>query len=277
MLRNTQLLFKNAFSMSPVIMGIHRLSDEVLLEINETYASYTGYQKEELIGHKLDEFGFLDSSTVQQMRNAFQNEMVINNEEIQYKTKTGELRYGLFSSAYIGDDEEKKVLGLLYDITDRKKSEVLLRLREEESRRLAKNLEEANIALRVVLSRRGEDRKILEEKIQFNVNEVILPFIGSLRSSDLEDRDKHYLDLLESNLKSILSPFMTNLSNTYIGMTPKEKQIAEMIREGKNSKDIADMLGTSVATINTHRNNIRKKLNMKKQKTNLRSHLLSLS
>lgn len=93
----------------------------------------------------------------------------------------------------------------------------------------------------------------------------------------MEDRDKHYLDLLESNLKSILSPFMTNLSNTYISMTPKEKQIAEMIREGKNSKDIADMLGTSVATINTHRNNIRKKLNMKKQKTNLRSHLLSLS
>lgn len=70
-LRNTQLLFKNAFSMSPAIMGIHRLSDEVLLEINETFTNYTGYQKEELIGHKLDEFGFLDSSTMQQMRKAF--------------------------------------------------------------------------------------------------------------------------------------------------------------------------------------------------------------
>ena len=54
-------------------------------------------------------------------------------------------------------------------------------------------------------------------------------------------------------------------------------QIAEMIRHGKNSKDIAAMLGTSVATVNTHRNNIRKKLNVRKQKTNLRSHLLSLS
>lgn len=203
--------------------------------------------------------------------------MVINSEEIQYKTKTGELRYGLFSSAYIGDNEEKKVLGLLYDITDRKKSEALLKLREEESRRLAKNLEEANIALRIVLSRRGEDRKILEEKIQFNVNEVILPFIESLKKANLEYRDKHYLDLLESNLKSVLSPFIKNLSKTHKSLTPKEMQIAEMIREGKNSKDIADMLGTSVATINTHRNNIRKKLNMKKQKTNLRSHLLSLS
>lgn len=52
-------------------MGIHRLSDEVLLEINETFTNYTGYQKEELIGHKLDEFGFLDSSTMQQIRKAF--------------------------------------------------------------------------------------------------------------------------------------------------------------------------------------------------------------
>ena len=178
---------------------------------------------------------------------------------------------------YIEDNEEKKVLGVLFDITKRKHSESLLKLREEESKTLAKNLEEANIALRVVLSHRDEDQKILEEKIQHNVNEIILPFISSLRSSDLEDRGKHYLDLLESNLKSILSPFMRNMSNTYKGLTPKEMQITEMIREGKNSKDIADMLGTSVATINTHRNNIRKKMNLKKQKTNLRSHLLSLS
>jgi PAS domain S-box-containing protein len=275
--RNSDLLFKNVFTLSPVIMGIHRFSDEVLLEINETYCNYTGYRKEELIGHKLEEFGFLDSSTMQHIRKAISEQMVINNEEIQYKTKTGELRYGLLSSTYIVDNEEKKVLGLLFDITDRKKSEALLKMREEESKTLAKNLEEANIALRVVLSHRDEDQKILEEKIQHNINEIILPFINTLKSSDWGDRGKHYLDLLESNLKSILSPFMRNMSNTYKRLTPKETEIAEMIRGGKNSKDIADMLGTSVATINTHRNNIRKKLNMKKQKTNLRSHLLSLS
>jgi DNA-binding NarL/FixJ family response regulator len=214
---------------------------------------------------------------MQHIRKAISEQMVINNEEIQYKTKTGELRYGLLSSTYIVDNEEKKVLGLLFDITDRKKSEALLKMREEESKTLAKNLEEANIALRVVLSHRDEDQKILEEKIQHNINEIILPFISTLKSSDWGDRGKHYLDLLESNLKSILSPFMRNMSNTYKRLTPKETEIAEMIRGGKNSKDIADMLGTSVATINTHRNNIRKKLNMKKQKTNLRSHLLSLS
>ena len=276
-LRDSELLFKNAFSMSPALMGIHRLSDAIFLEINEMITQYTGYQREEVIGHKIDELGFMEADTLQQLRKLFAEQNGINNEEIQYKTKTGELRYGLYSAALIGDSEERKILGVLYDITNRKQSEALLKLREEEARKLAKNLEEANIALRVVLSRRDADQKILEEKIQHNINEIILPFISSLKSSDLEDRGKHYLDLLESNLKSILSPFMRNMSNTYKSLTPKETQIAEMIREGKNSKDIADMLGTSVATINTHRNNIRKKLNMKKQKTNLRSHLLSLS
>ena len=169
--------------MSPAMMGIHRLQDGMVLEINQMFTQFTGYQKEEFIGHKIDEFDFLESATLQQLHKVFSEQNVINNEEIQYKTKTGELRYGLCSATLIGDDEEKKILGLLFDITKRKHSEALLKLREEESQRLAKNLEEANIALRVVLSRREEDQKILEEKIQFNVNEIILPFISSLKSS----------------------------------------------------------------------------------------------
>lgn len=182
-----------------------------------------------------------------------------------------------YSAALIGDGEEKKILGLLYDITERNHSEALLKLREKESLTLARNLEEANIALRVVLSRRDEDQKTLEEKIQSNVNDIILPFIRSLNRINMENRDRHYLDLLEANLKSILSPFVKNMSGKYPNLTPKEMQIAEMIRQGKNSKDIAEMLGASVATVNTHRNNIRKKLNVRKQKTNLRSHLLSFA
>lgn len=275
-LRNSELLFKNAFSMSPAMMGIHRLTDRKYLEVNQVFTQFTGYRGEEIISHTLDEIGLIEPVTLQQLRKTFLEQNRLSNREIQYKTKSGELRYALYSAALI-DETEKTVLSLIYDITERKHSEELLKSREKESLMLAKNLEEANIALRVVLSRREEDQRILEEKIQSNVNKIILPFIGSLKNLDLKDRDKHYLSLLESNLMSILSPFMRNMSNTYQGLTPKETQIAEMIRQGKNSKEIADMLGASVATIHTHRNNIRKKLNMKKQKTNLRSHLLSHS
>jgi PAS domain S-box-containing protein len=197
--------------------------------------------------------------------------------EFRIISKNGEIKWLELNAALINFEGKPATLNFVRDITKRKQSEALLILREEESIMLAKNLEEANIALRVVLSRREGDQKIFDEKIQLNVNEIILPFISSLKSSPLQTRDKHYLDLLEANLKSILSPFLRNMSNTYKNLTPKETQITEMIRQGYNSKDIADMLGTSVTTINTHRNNIRKKLNMKNQKTNLRSHLRSFS
>ena len=273
--RNNELLFQNAFSMSPAMMGIHHLTDRKYIEINQLFTQYTGYTRGEIIGHTLDEIGLIEPTTLQQLRNTFSEQNKISNREIQYKSKTGELRLALYSAALM-DDAEKTVLSLIYDITERKHSEEFLKLREEESQMLAKNLEEANIALRIVLSRHEEDKRILEERIQSNVNDVILPFISSLKRMDRENRDRHYLDLLESNLRSILSPFMRNMSTTYNSLTPKEMQIAEMIRQGENSKEIADMMGASVATINTHRNNIRKKLNLKKLKTNLRSHLLSL-
>jgi PAS domain S-box-containing protein len=276
-LRDSEQLFRKAFSMSPALMGIHRPADGTMLEINDMITDYTGYRKEEVLGHGIDELGIVDSAFLQKLRKVFSEQGMINNEEIQYKTKTGELRYGLYSAALIGSGEEKKVLGLLFDITKRKQSEAQLKLREEEARKLANNLEEANIALRVVLSQHEKDQKMIEEKIQLNLREVIFPFIDSLRGIALENRGKRYLDLLEANLKSILSPFVRNMVNTYEGLTPRETQIAEMIRQGMNSKDIANISGTSVATINTQRNNIRKKLNLRTKKTNLRSHLLSHS
>ena len=58
----------------------------------------------------------------------------------KYKTKTGELRYGLYSAIPAGDNDEKKILGLLFDITERKHAEKRLKLREEGTKRWRKTL-----------------------------------------------------------------------------------------------------------------------------------------
>ena len=125
------MLFKNAFSMSPAMMGIHRLSDRMFIEINQVFTEYSGYQWEDIVGHTMDELGFLDPVTLEQLRKIFSERNRISNQEIQYRTKTGEHRYGLYSAILIEDTGEKKILGLLYDITERKHSEALLKLREE--------------------------------------------------------------------------------------------------------------------------------------------------
>lgn len=72
-----------------------------------------------------------------------------------------------------------------------------------------------------------------------------------------------------------MSPFMKNFLSSHKNLTPQEIQIIDLIMQGKNTKEIADMVNASVYTIATHRNNIRKKLNLINSKTNLQTYILS--
>jgi DNA-binding NarL/FixJ family response regulator len=45
-------------------------------------------------------------------------------------------------------------------------------------------------------------------------------------------------------------------------LSPREREVLQLVAEGKNTKEIAYMLGVSVKTIETHRQNIMAKLNM---------------
>jgi PAS domain S-box-containing protein len=275
-LTNSELLFRNIFSMSPAMMGIHRISDGTFLEINEVLIHVTGYQKEEIIGHTIVELGLVDATTMRRLTNIFSKLNKINNEEIQYKTKTGELRYGLYSAILVGDIEEKKLLGLLFDITERKHAEESLKLREEESKALAKERDEINIALRVLLKKGDKDREKLEESLQSNVNQLVKPFLSKLRTSQSNPERLTYLNILETNLSNIVSPFINQLSSVYKNLTPKETQIAELIRQGKRSKEIAEVMNISVRTVDVLRYSVRKKLGLNKKKANLQSLLSTL-
>jgi DNA-binding NarL/FixJ family response regulator len=93
------------------------------------------------------------------------------------------------------------------------------------------------------------------------------------REAELKLNSRH---LLESNLKNLISPFSQKLSSEYLGLTPKEIQVANLVREGKTTKEIAELLNVSTNAVVFHRYHIRKKLGLKNQKINLRSYLSSL-
>lgn len=141
----------------------------------------------------------------------------------------------------------------------------------------AVNLEETNIALKVLLQRRDDDKNEVEEKILLNVKELIIPYLHKFKKSSLNDRQNAYADILESGLNNIISPFLHTLSSKYSSLTPKEIQVANLVKEGKTTKDISELLSSSTDTIDFHRKNIRKKLGLQNTKTNLRSYLLSFS
>jgi DNA-binding CsgD family transcriptional regulator len=138
-------------------------------------------------------------------------------------------------------------------------------------------LEETNTALRVLLKKGDKDQRKLEETLQSNVNQLVTPFLSKLRVSQSTEERQTYVNILKTNLNNITSPFINHLSVAFKNLTPKEIQIAELIKQGKRSKEIAELFGVSVGTVITHRNNIRKKLKLKSRDANLRSHLLSLA
>ena len=135
------------------------------------------------------------------------------------------------------------------------------------------NLEELNTALRVLLKQRENDREELEEKVLTNIKEFVLPYVEKTRTGKVDPKSLAYLGILESNLKDIIAPFSRKLSSKYVNLTPKEIQIANFIKEGKTSKEIADIMNVSKSAVDIHRYRLRNKLGLNNQKANLKSHL----
>ena len=163
----------------------------------------------------------------------------------------------------------KYVNGILFDITDRELAEKAL---EEKTI----NLEETNTALKVLLKKRDADRTEIEEKILINVKELVEPYLDKLRKSGLNNRQATFVNVLESNLKDLISSFTHKLASKLYNLTPAEIQVANLIKHGKSSKEIASFLNLSIKTVKNHRCNIRHKLDLTHKRINLRSYLLSL-
>jgi len=139
-----------------------------------------------------------------------------------------------------------------------------------------RNLEELNTALRVMLQQRTDDREELERTLMNGVKSLIMPHLVKLRKEGSERRREIYSELIASNLDELFSHFSLKLSSRFRNLSTTEIQLAHLIKDGKTSKEIADILGVSPSVVDVYRYRLRKKLGLNKQKVNLRSHLLSL-
>ena len=98
-----------------------------------------------------------------------------------------------------------------------------------------------------------------------------------LQKSRLNDSQTALLSIVESNLNTIVSPFVKKMTSQFLNLTPMEIRIANLVREGKTNKEIAEFLTVSSHTVVTHRRNLRYKLGLRNKKTNLKSYLLSFT
>lgn len=155
------------------------------------------------------------------------------------------------------------------EIYERKKAEEALRKAHDE-------LEEINSALSILLKMRQRDKEEVEKKVVSNVKALIEPYLKKLKKTKLTPDQGIYLKILQANLGDILSPFLRNLAMNYSGFTPKEIQVASLVKEGKNTKEIAGLMEITKRAVEFHRHNLRAKLGLHTRKANLRTYLLSI-
>jgi len=189
--------------------------------------------------------------------------------------RPGDIRYVLATITAI--PSTKNAVMSLLDITERKMAEESLKKRELELQMKSQSLEEANTALKVLLKHREEDKIALEEQVSVNVKKLVLPYLVDLKHRKLMDNQLACVEIIEKHLHDIVSPFLRNLSSSYLDLTPREIQIAGLVKDGKTTKEITDLLNISATAVDFHRKNLRSKFGIKNKKTNLRSYLSSLS
>ncbi len=166
--------------------------------------------------------------------------------------------------------------GIVLDITKEMEATAALKAREKELKERTESLSEVNTALEVLLQKREADRLEMEDKMMTNAKSLILPYLEKLKTSRMDDRQRVYLNLVESNLNEIISPLSRRMSRHYLHFTPAEIQVANLVKQGKTTKDVARILGLSTRTIEAVRYTIRRKLGIKKKRANLRSYLLAI-
>ncbi len=161
-------------------------------------------------------------------------------------------------------------------VIEKMKAEEELREREKDLALMNQELQEVNTALRVLLRKREEDRAELEDRVAKNIKNRILPYLKKLKTRGLDEGQKELADILETHLKEFASGFQQKLTNLCLNVTPMELRVADLVRQGRTTKEIADLLHSSPRAVEFHRMNLRKKLKLKEKKTNLRSFLLSM-
>jgi len=146
------------------------------------------------------------------------------------------------------------------EITRIKKFEDDLLMREKE-------LEKSNAVLNGLVNKYYQYHSDIEQQLE----QSMLDMSSSVtHKPELVGNSSRHFDQKKIDAISALQ------SCASMPLTSQEITIASHVLEGKSSKDIARILHVSAETVNFHRKNIRKKLNLQGKKINLRSTLLNL-
>lgn len=262
-----------------------------ILRVNSAFSSLTGYSAAEAIGKNasLINAKINDSAFFKTMFEAVSREKYWQGE-IWNQRKSREVFPCQMTVTAVLDNEGRTTnyIGSFYDITVQKQAEkILLDAKKQLEKKLEKNLleltaikgesDEVNTALKVMIKMRNTENSEAKVLLNDELNQEVLPFLHRLKTGNQDIKQVRLVNTLEANLQRLITSYgsPTTITSSYKNLTPKEIQVATMVREGFSTKAIASTLSLSPETISIHRKNIRKKLGLGSKGENLRSYLIT--
>ena len=98
-LRDSEEKFFKAFSSSGNAICISSLSDNKYIEVNDSFTRFTGYSREEVLGHTSAELNlWTDGKELLRFGNLLKKEGKFHNLEMHSRAKSREIRVGLASA-----------------------------------------------------------------------------------------------------------------------------------------------------------------------------------
>lgn len=136
-LRNSEDKFKKAFMTNPDSININRMEDGMYVSTNNGFTRIMGYSEKDVRGKtSIDINIWANQDDRQKLVKELQGKGVVENMISQFRTKSGELVYGMMSASIIELDGTSHILSITRDVTEIKKTEMALQQSEELYRNL---------------------------------------------------------------------------------------------------------------------------------------------
>ena len=140
-LRDSEARFSTVFHSSPVGIGLSRLDDSVIIDVNEAFLHTFGYTREEVLGHTSLDLGLWPYPDERvRLLNTLRKQGRTQQYEVKFRRKSGEVGDLLMSAELLELGGQKYFLGILSDITARKQADNALQTSREQLRSLASHL-----------------------------------------------------------------------------------------------------------------------------------------
>ena len=242
------------------------------LGCNRAFEETLGYAKEHILGKNVHDILPEKIANIHHQKDL----QLLQAGEIKYYEVTSEYPDGkkhdllVFKALFHKKDGSiEGLVGTNLDISERNQAQLQLELHAEE-------LKNTNTALRVLLKQVNENKTDMESKVLDNFARLVNPYLDNLEADLVNTRQHEYVKVIQENIKKITSAFSQKLSSSYLGLSPREIQVADLVRHGRTNKESSGILNISINAVEFHRNNLRRKLGIQNKKVNLRTYLLSM-